>query len=104
MQQCDPKAIRARREAVGKSREQTAVAVQRSYTAVQGYESGKVTPPLDVLCALADFYGCDVSDFFTAAERLVGQAEAQGFDREVTDSSVIVRAADLVRTSDRKSG
>ncbi|CUR54204.1 hypothetical protein NOCA2140027 [metagenome] len=44
----------------GLSREQTAVAVGRSWATVRGYELGTTTPPLDVLSALADLYGVSV--------------------------------------------
>ncbi len=101
MQQFNPQALRAKREAAGKSREETSVAVHRSFASISAYERRLATPPPDVLCRLAEFYGCDVSDFFTnAAERLVAQAEAQGFDRNITDPSIIGRAATLIQGDD----
>jgi transcriptional regulator with XRE-family HTH domain len=56
--------LRAHRLAAGLKPEHVAIAVDRSTFSVREYELGRVTPPVDMLGTLADFFGCPVDDFF----------------------------------------
>jgi transcriptional regulator with XRE-family HTH domain len=57
-----PSPIRAAREQAGKSREEAAVAVGRSYSTMIQYEIGRWNPPPEVLARLAELYGVTVED------------------------------------------
>ncbi len=63
-----PAALRAHRRAVGLSRDQAAVAIGRTVSALIKYETRRITPTAYALARLADAYGCDIDDFFTAEE------------------------------------
>lgn len=63
-----PEAFRAQRIKAGVSREQAAVAVERAYETLVGYESGKIKPPVEIVLTLADLYGCQLSDLIEAVE------------------------------------
>ena len=54
--------LRASRKAAGVSIELLAVTITRSAYSIQEYERGRVTPPIDVLAAIADTLGCTVED------------------------------------------
>ncbi|MEU8519075.1 helix-turn-helix transcriptional regulator [Streptomyces sp. NPDC048577] len=54
--------LRASRQAAGISIEHLAVAIGRSAYSILEYQRGRVTPPVDVLFAIADALGCDVTE------------------------------------------
>lgn len=56
------------REASGLTREQAAMAVDRSYHSIVSYETGRVSPPVAVLARLADVYDVKVADLFHDTE------------------------------------
>jgi len=58
----DPNRLRARREAAGLTREQTATALAKSFKAIEAYERGANVPPGNVLVAMAQLYGVTVED------------------------------------------
>jgi DNA-binding XRE family transcriptional regulator len=62
MPSIDPIRLRRARERAGLRREPVAVAVDRSTKTIECYESGAVTPPGDILVALAALYGVTVED------------------------------------------
>lgn len=62
--------LRERRLAAGLKPEHVAVGIDRSYYSVREYELGRVTPPADTLGKLADLFGCQVDDFYTAPGHL----------------------------------
>lgn len=64
----DPDRLRARREALGRSREEVAVAVGRGYQAIVAYEKGAISPPAPVIAALADALDVEVGYFFTTEQ------------------------------------
>jgi transcriptional regulator with XRE-family HTH domain len=57
-------AIKAARIAYGDSRELTCVAIGKTSRTVEGYESGQITPPANVLAALADRYGVPLDSLY----------------------------------------
>lgn len=64
----DPHLLQARREAAGLTREQTATALGKSYTAIQAYELGNVVPPGNVLVAMARLYRVAVEELCRDAD------------------------------------
>jgi transcriptional regulator with XRE-family HTH domain len=60
--------IKAARIAYGDSRELTSIAVGKTSRTVEGYETGQITPPANVLAALADRYGVTLDSFYADAE------------------------------------
>lgn len=64
-----PALLRAARASSGKSREQLAVDIGRSYSAIVQYESGASSPSLGTLVELADALGVHPGDLFAEAER-----------------------------------
>ncbi|MEU8528508.1 helix-turn-helix transcriptional regulator [Streptomyces sp. NPDC048629] len=54
--------LRATRKAAGVSIEHLAVTISRSAYSVLEYQRGRVTPPVDVIAAIADTLGCTVED------------------------------------------
>jgi transcriptional regulator with XRE-family HTH domain len=60
--------LRQFREAAGKSREQVAVELGKSYSTVAFYERGEITPPTHVLEDLARSLEVFPGDFFTDPE------------------------------------
>ncbi|MEJ7567962.1 MAG: helix-turn-helix transcriptional regulator [Gaiellaceae bacterium] len=47
----------------GLSLEQVAVAIDRSWASVYGYERGRSVPSVDALVSLGDALGCDLDSF-----------------------------------------
>ena len=62
------KALRQHRQARHFRREAVAVAIDRSYTTIALYETGKKTPPASVIGALAHLLEIPVSDLFAPIE------------------------------------
>lgn len=60
--------LRENRKAAGVSIEQLAVAVSRSAYSVQEYQRGRVTPPIDVIAAMADALGRPIEALLTDEE------------------------------------
>jgi transcriptional regulator with XRE-family HTH domain len=58
----------AAREAAGLSREQAAVRVGKTAGTLAYHESGRITPTISVLAALANAYGCRVTDLHDPAD------------------------------------
>ncbi len=56
--------IKAARVAYGDSRELTSIAISKTSRTVEGYETGQITPPANVLAALADRYGVPLDAFY----------------------------------------
>jgi transcriptional regulator with XRE-family HTH domain len=52
--------LREARIASGLSTERLALTISRSAYSIHEYERGRVTPPVDVLAAIADTVGCTV--------------------------------------------
>ncbi|MZE56149.1 helix-turn-helix domain-containing protein [Streptomyces sp. SID5770] len=67
--------LRASRKAAGVSIELLAVIISRSAYSVLEYERGRVTPPIDVLAAIADALGRKVEDLLE--ERDAAQSESE---------------------------
>ena len=61
----DCSALRSHRLLSERSLKDGAAAVGRCPSSLSMYERGLVVPPSDVLAAIADWLGCEVSDFFT---------------------------------------
>jgi transcriptional regulator with XRE-family HTH domain len=59
-----PARLRAARKAQGLQVEHVAIAVGRSSFAIREYERGRVTPPTQILGALAAAVGCTIADLF----------------------------------------
>lgn len=57
--------LRQARIAAGLSVEQIAITVGKSAHTIQGYELGRIEPPLHVLSTIADTYGCALGDILT---------------------------------------
>jgi transcriptional regulator with XRE-family HTH domain len=55
------------RERAGITRAEAAAAVRKSLHTVADYEIARRTPTVSTIGALADFYGCTVDDFYSAA-------------------------------------
>jgi transcriptional regulator with XRE-family HTH domain len=58
----------AAREAAGLSREQAAHRVGKTAGTLAYYESGRIAPTISMLTALANAYGCPVTDLFDPAD------------------------------------
>jgi transcriptional regulator with XRE-family HTH domain len=56
--------LRDARKARGFSPEQLAIALERSFYTVSGWERGRVTPPTAVLPVIADVLGVQIADLF----------------------------------------
>ncbi|MFF3912676.1 helix-turn-helix domain-containing protein [Streptomyces sp. NPDC001852] len=54
--------LRESRKAAGVSIEQLAISIGRSAYSVQEYQRGRVTPPIDVLAAMAEALGRPIED------------------------------------------
>ncbi len=71
MQRFDGRRLRRLRESAGKSPEQLAIACGRSAQTISLYERSRVSPPSDVLGALADELGCSAGDLFSHEDAVV---------------------------------
>ena len=64
MQRFSGTKLRERRKALGISREQLAVLVDRSHSSIKLYENGRTSPQAAVICRLADLLDCQIADLF----------------------------------------
>jgi transcriptional regulator with XRE-family HTH domain len=60
--------LRAQRRDKGFSREALGLAAGRSYQAISQYERGRVTPPADIVGALASVLGCSPDAFYANSQ------------------------------------
>ncbi|MCY0962794.1 helix-turn-helix domain-containing protein [Streptomyces sp. H27-H5] len=60
--------LRETRKAAGISIELLAITIARSAYSIQEYERGRVTPPINVLAAIADALGRPVDELLTEEE------------------------------------
>ena len=60
-----PELLRARREAAGKSKEQVAVDIARTYMTVHKLERGEIRPSIETLGRLCHALVCSPTDLFT---------------------------------------
>ncbi len=65
MHRFDPVRLRELRLAAGLSQTELAAGAGKSYPTVRFYELGRITPPGNVVGALADVLGCSVADLYT---------------------------------------
>ena len=56
--------IKAARIAHRDTRELTSIAVGKTSRTIEGYETGQICPPANVLAALADRYGVPLDSFY----------------------------------------
>jgi transcriptional regulator with XRE-family HTH domain len=63
-----PTLLRARREAIGLSKEQLAVGADRSYPTIARLERGEIRPSVATLGRLSAVLKCSVADLFDADE------------------------------------
>lgn len=62
-----PQRLLIARKKAGKSREEVAVDIGRSYQSIAAYEKGHIAPGADVLARLADAVGVLPGDLFECA-------------------------------------
>lgn len=90
--------LREAREAAAVPLERLALDIGRSAYSVQEYERGRVTPPTDVVTAMADRLGCSIELFFESHEDRIAAAVAAVVDNApalTSDQVAMLRAAGL---------
>jgi transcriptional regulator with XRE-family HTH domain len=63
-----PNKLRSLRERAGLSRDAVGYHVNRSAQMIWWYVAGRATPPVAVICALAESLDCAIADFFDEVE------------------------------------
>ncbi|MDP9335912.1 MAG: helix-turn-helix domain-containing protein [Actinomycetota bacterium] len=63
-----PNSLRARRKALGLSREVVALRARRGYETIRAYEQGVTVPPGDVIGRLAAALECSPNDLYVKTE------------------------------------
>jgi transcriptional regulator with XRE-family HTH domain len=66
-----PSKLRSLRDSAGLSRDAVGYSVNRSAQMIWWYEAGRATPPVVVICALADVLDCSLADLFEEANSRV---------------------------------